>query len=105
MSAGLPFWGWVAMHSFRPVWVLHTLLAFLLTAAPSTVSAQNVLFIVDFSGSMNQKVGDRPKIAIAKEVFRNTVSEMPSNARIGLMLYGHRRAGDCKDIELISDVG
>jgi hypothetical protein len=30
---------------------------------------------------------------------------MPSSARIGVMLYGHRHAKDCRDIELISDLG
>jgi hypothetical protein len=67
--------------------------------------AQNVLFIVDFSGSMNEKAGDRTKIAVAKEVFRSTVRDLPSSARIGLVLYGHRRAKDCRDIEVVAGLG
>jgi hypothetical protein len=85
-----------------------------LILAPSPSGAQtpsgaqkgpNVLFIVDFSGSMNEKAGDRRKIDAAKEVFRNTVRELPPTTQIALMLYGHRRAKDCRDIELIAGLG
>ena len=85
--------------------LLLTVLTLFLIAAPLSARAQNVLFIVDFSGSMNQKVGDRPKIDVAKDVFRNVVNDMPSSAKLGLMLYGHRRAKDCRDIELVSGLG
>jgi hypothetical protein len=77
----------------------------MLLGAPYRSQAQNVLFVVDFSGSMNEKVGDRTKIAAAKEVFRSTVGELSSSTRIGLMLYGHRRAKDCKDIEVLARLG
>ncbi|MCC7274745.1 MAG: hypothetical protein IT561_18895, partial [Alphaproteobacteria bacterium] len=30
---------------------------------------------------------------------------MPSDARLGLLVYGHRRARDCRDIELVSPIG
>ena len=86
-----------------------TLYALVLCVLAAMVSlparAQNVLFIVDFSGSMNEKVAGRPKIVSAKEVFRQTLREMPQAAHIGLMVYGHRRAKDCKDIELMSGLG
>lgn len=74
-------------------------------AAPVPASAQNVLFMVDFSGSMNRQVDGRPMISVAKEIFRSTLREMPQPAKVGLMLYGHRRARDCKDIEIVAPVG
>ena len=36
-------------------------------------NAENVLFIIDFSGSMKRAVDGRPMIAIAKDVFRITL--------------------------------
>src|SRR5262249_25052485 len=90
-----------AMHKAF-VSLIVALVAFL---TPTSSRAQNVLFIIDFSGSMNEKAGDRSKVDIAKEVFRNTVRELPPTTKVGLMLYGHRRAKDCRDIELVADLG
>lgn len=76
-----------------------------LAAFSLPAAAQNVLFTVDFSGSMNRPLDGRPMIAIAKEVFRNTLNEISPQAKVGLMLYGHRRAKDCRDIELVARIG
>ena len=62
-----------------------------------------ILLILDASGSMWGRVENRPKIDIAREVIGNLLPDPPSDVRIGLMCYGHRRKGDCSDIELISD--
>jgi von Willebrand factor type A domain/Sad1 / UNC-like C-terminal len=83
--------------------LLIAVLAF--TFKPLPLSAQNVLFIVDFSGSMKRMVGGRPMITVAKEVFRNTLQDIPPSTKVALMLYGHRRAKDCRDIELVSRLG
>jgi hypothetical protein len=88
----------------RSTFFLLVALAFVATGSPPA-GAQNVLFIVDFSGSMNEKVAGSPKIVTAKEVFRTTLRDMPAQARIALMIYGHRRAKDCKDIELLAGLG
>jgi Mg-chelatase subunit ChlD len=83
------------------------LCALLLAFVASThASAQtNVVFIVDASGSMKKAVGGESRMDAAKRVLGQTLREMPKEARLGLMVYGHRRAKDCKDIELISPVG
>lgn len=65
----------------------------------------NVLFIVDASGSMKEKVGEQTRMDAAKEVLGKTLSEMPETMNLGLMVYGHRTAKDCSDIELIVPVG
>lgn len=71
-----------------------------------TASAQtNVLFIVDSSGSMRAKVeGKETRMSVAKRALSLALKDMPKEARLGMMLYGHRRAKDCKDIELVSPI-
>ena len=59
--------------------------------------AANTLFILDASGSMWGQIDGKPKITIAKEVMGKLVPELPRNARIGLIAYGHRRKSDCND--------
>lgn len=65
----------------------------------------NVLFIFDASGSMKKKVEGKPRIDVAKKVFGEALSNMPGEVRLGLMVYGHRKPKDCKDIELIAPIG
>ena len=68
-------------------------------------AATNVLFILDSSGSMLERVDGAPKIATAKRVLAGTLRDLPREARVGLMTYGHRRRGDCSDIELLAPIG
>jgi Ca-activated chloride channel family protein len=65
----------------------------------------SVLFILDASGSMWGKVDGQPKIAIAKSVMSDLSDRLPTDMRVGLMAYGHRRKGDCRDIEILVRVG
>lgn len=92
----------------RTVRVTTLLVALGLAAALSVpVAAQsNVLLLVDASGSMKKSVdGGESRMDAAKRVLGETVHAMPADARLGLMAYGHRRAKDCTDIELISPIG
>ena len=50
----------------------------------------NVIFILDASDSMNDRIGGRPKIDIAKEVVMSTIRTMPAGVNVGLRVYGHR---------------
>ncbi len=65
----------------------------------------NTLFILDASGSMWGQINGKPKITIAKEVMAKLVPELPDNSRIGLIAYGHRRKGDCNDVETLVKLG
>lgn len=65
----------------------------------------NVLFILDASGSMRAKIQKKQKIDIAKDVMTKLVRELPAGVKPGLEVYGHRRKGDCDDIELMVPVG
>jgi Ca-activated chloride channel family protein len=59
----------------------------------------NLIFILDASGSMWGQIEGTPKIAIAKEVLTGLIKDLPGDVHVGLVAYGHRRKGDCKDVE------
>ena len=84
----------------------------LILALQGTVSAQEkdianletnkkAILVLDASGSMWGKVEGRHKIQIARDVVENTVNKWDTDIDMGLMAYGHRRKGDCSDIELL----
>lgn len=64
-----------------------------------------VMMVLDASRSMWGRVDGRPKVAIAREVIQNLMSEWNPDIDLGLMAYGHRKSGDCEDIELMVPVG
>src|SRR6185312_10003193 len=66
----------------------------------------NVLFIFDSSGSMKKKVDNgEARMTVAKRAMTQALKDMPAGVRVGLLLYGHRKAKDCTDIELKSPIG
>lgn len=58
-----------------------------------------ILFIYDASGSMWGQMEDKTKKEIASDVLGVAVGRLPDNQNIGLIAYGHRKQGDCDDIE------
>ncbi len=58
-----------------------------------------IIFIVDGSGSMWGKVQNEFKIVIARTVMKDLVGDIPSERPLGLVVYGHRKKGDCADVE------
>ena len=79
--------------------------AALLLVTTNAFANTNILFIVDASGSMKEKVGDQTRMDAAKDVLGKTLGSMPEDANLGLLVYGHRKAKDCSDIELVSEIG
>jgi hypothetical protein len=65
----------------------------------------NVLFILDSSGSMWAHLNGQPKMDSARRVLTEVLTDLPENADLGLMAYGHRRRHDCKDIEVLAPIG
>jgi Ca-activated chloride channel family protein len=66
---------------------------------------ENAMLVLDASGSMWGQVGGEAKIVIAKRVLGKVLADLPADRHIGLIAYGHRREGDCADIEEIAPVG
>ncbi|PLX37288.1 MAG: hypothetical protein C0606_12415 [Hyphomicrobiales bacterium] len=64
-----------------------------------------VMMILDGSGSMWGRIDGKPKITIAKDVMAGLIRDLDPKTDMGLMAYGHRRKGDCRDIAVLSPVG
>lgn len=63
------------------------------------------LIVLDASGSMRERIKGESKMDIAKRAVRELVEGLPAAAQLGLVVYSHRSAGDCKDIELLIPPG
>src|SRR5690349_20359851 len=92
------------MRAFRAAWIAAAIILGLAGVLPASAET-NVLFIVDASGSMKKAAGGESRMDAAKRVLGDTLRGMPKEARLGLLVYGHRRAKDCKDIELVAPIG
>jgi len=82
-------------------WQALALSAFL--AVPA--AASDLVLILDASGSMWGQIKGKNKIVIAREVVGSVIDGLPADLRVGLVAYGHRREGDCSDIELVAPLG
>lgn len=80
-------------------------LALSTTAHAAKTTYPEVVFILDASGSMWGKAGGQTKIEAAKEVMAKAVPGLPAEVKVGLVAYGHRRKGDCTDVEVLVPAG
>jgi len=84
----------------------NTLLLFTLLFPISAFAANPaVLFVFDGSGSMWGQVDGKTKIELAKAAMSGLVKDFPVGTDIGLVAYGHRKEGDCSDIETLASLG
>ena len=44
------------------------------------------------------------KIATAKKVLKALLMDLPKDANVGLIAYGHRKKEDCKDVEILAPI-
>ncbi len=87
-----------------PVVLLLALTGVLPSGAQDASSAA-LLLILDASGSMRGQIEGENKIVIARRVLKGLVDELPETSELGLVAYGHRREGDCEDIETLVPLG
>ncbi|WP_158541682.1 VWA domain-containing protein [Pelagibacterium lacus] len=74
--------------------------------APIAASAaDDVMIVYDGSNSMWGQIEGVSKIEIARDVMAGLVETWPQSTNLGLLAYGHRREGDCTDIELMVKPG
>jgi len=71
--------------------------------APNVENDTPIIFIYDASGSMWGQLDGKTKMEIATEVLTNSVNSLPENQKIGLVVYGYRNKGDCRDVEFLVD--
>lgn len=79
-----------------------------LVALTGSAAAQDdggTMIVLDGSGSMWGQIGGTAKIEIARDAIGRMLADWPEGRPLGLMAYGHRREGDCDDIETLLSPG
>lgn len=56
----------------------------------NTKNDEQILFIVDFSNSMNEYIGGIPKVDMARNTLAEILPKVPPDVKTGLRIYGHR---------------
>ncbi|WP_076861296.1 vWA domain-containing protein [Bradyrhizobium mercantei] len=72
--------------------------------AQGTNAGTDTILVLDASGSMWGLVDGQSKISAARQAVDAILSKWNPADRLGVMVYGHRSKGDCKDIELMVPV-
>lgn len=49
-----------------------------------------IIFIVDFSNSMNETIGTKTKLAMARDTLAELLPKIPDDVKIGLRVYGYK---------------
>lgn len=57
----------------------------------------NVQIILDASGSMREKIGERTKMELAKQAIKEFAEALPQEAKVSLRVYGHKGSGSDAD--------
>ena len=65
------------------------------------LAAERAIIVLDASGSMWGQIDGKAKIEIARKTLGQVLGGLPSDLELGLIAYGHREKGQCKDIELM----
>lgn len=87
------------------IYLLAALGAATASADSQTAEPPDLLLILDASGSMWGQIQGENKIVIARRVLKELLGELPEGSDVGLVAYGHRREGDCDDIETVAPLG
>jgi len=86
------------MRTYIRILTIFTLI-FITIGAGHAAEKQQLMFIVDASGSMDSLLGSKSKIALVREALSGVIRELPSGVNAGLVSYGRNRQGDCNDAE------
>ena len=77
------------------------LVTWLNPTAFAVAAPADLVLVFDASGSMWGQVGGEAKIVGARRALAEVASHLPADQKVALVAYGHRRDGDCADIETL----
>lgn len=76
-----------------------------LLSVTSFISAEtnqkSILFILDSSASMQEPMGGKTKLDVAKETLSNLLDDLPQDANVGLVVYGNKVQRSCEIIDIM----
>ena len=97
------------MHAIRKLTFGLSLALSSALLAPAQLAAaeetSKVMLVLDASGSMWGRIDGTTKIEVARDVIRELLIDWDPSIHLGLSAYGHRRKGECSDIETLVPVG
>ena len=71
-------------------------------------SSEEILFIVDFSNSMNEHIAGQTKLDIAVSTMKDILQQIPKHTKVGFRAYGHKTGftprQSCTASQLISPI-
>ncbi|MBT4364153.1 MAG: VWA domain-containing protein [Desulfobacteraceae bacterium] len=73
--------------------------------ATESNNGASMIIILDASGSMWGQIDGKSKMVIAKDALSGIVKNLPENMDVGFVAYGHRKKGDCNDVEQLIPLG
>ncbi len=93
--------------AIRAIFSVFSAVIFMIASLPAAAQdgGGDSILVLDASGSMWGQIEGEAKITIAKRVLGDLLNDLPSERRLGLISYGHRRTGDCADIEELAAIG
>ncbi len=56
----------------------------------SSTGDSQIIFIVDFSNSMNELINNKTKLEMARDTMAEILPKIPSDVKVGLRVYGHK---------------
>jgi von Willebrand factor type A domain-containing protein len=73
--------------------------------SPATEPSLPVIVVLDASSSMNGKIGGASKIASVRTELGQAVAAYSDRLSFGLVAFGHRKASNCADSEILAKPG
>jgi Ca-activated chloride channel family protein len=92
------------MNNFPKMWFL-AFMTFAVSPLLAQSNSESTVLVYDVSNSMWGQIDGVSKVEIAREVIGDLVDDWDARVQLGLVAYGHRRQGDCSDIQEVIPVG
>ena len=91
-------------HLLRYFLLKAFVLIFCMLGSASAAEPPKTMIVLDSSGSMWGQINGKAKIEIARETIKNLLQKWDPKIHLGLSAYGHRKKGDCQDIQTLKPV-
>ncbi|WP_137152905.1 VWA domain-containing protein [Devosia sp. FKR38] len=89
------------MGALRALTAALVALMWVLLLQPAIAAPRPLALIIDSSGSMAAEMDGETRLDIARRVIVEQAATWAAGGDLGLVAYGHRRVGDCNDIETL----